>query len=101
MSRGAILSIVFLALLSQAFAYTVVLKNGKQLEGTLVSENQDTIRFRTSSGEVTFHKSALDLVAMEKLNKAQSGKQQNKTYTNEDLKQRYGEKEPPTAAENP
>lgn len=83
------------------FGYTVVLKNGKQIEGTLVSETKDTIHFRTSSGEITFHKSALDLVAMEKLNKAQSsGKQQNKTYTNEDLKQRYGEKEPP-AAEGP
>jgi endonuclease YncB( thermonuclease family) len=92
--RVACLLLLFSALSCFAVAYTVVLQNGRRIQGDLLSEDQDSIRIRTSSGiEATFKKSSLDLPAMEKLNRPGAGKQvpskSGKTYTNEDLEGRY------------
>jgi hypothetical protein len=112
--RGLILlSLVLFLSLSGAESYTVVLKSGKTLEGTFISETVSSIIFKDASGsQLSLKKSTLDLVKMGELNaaspdptkppappvpasppkKSQAPKQNVKIFTNADL---------PGAAPNP
>lgn len=98
--------LVFLMSASYAMPYTVVFKNGNRIEGTLLSEDQDTIRIRNKSGiEATFHKTSLDLVAMGKLNrnseKAKPPGKKDEPYTNKDLEDRYGAHDDSSKTQDP
>jgi len=54
---------------SSAFAFTVVLKSGKQIQGKLVSEDSQTLNLRDGSGVLLhFQKRTLDLDAMRSVN---------------------------------
>lgn len=64
-----ILLIFGICLAQSAFCYTVVLKNGKIKEGTLLVETDDSITLKDSSGiQMTFKKSALDLTKTKEKN---------------------------------
>lgn len=89
--------------------YTVVLKNGKTMKGSLVSETADTVIFKDSSGvQYSLKKANLDLAKMTELNQppkqetvpqaqtnqTETPKKPAKTYTAEDiekLREKYGE----------
>jgi hypothetical protein len=93
-----IYSFLFLVLFvaNSAFAFTVVLKSGKQIQGTLLSEDSETLNLRDISG-VTLHfqKRTLDLDAMKSVNAithpqagapaAADKKQIARVYTDADL----------------
>jgi endonuclease YncB( thermonuclease family) len=103
--RRWLLLILLAFLMSASFvmSYTVVLKNGNRIEGTLLSEDRDTIRIRNKSGiEATFHKTSLDLVAMEKLNRNSKQTQpSDKPFTNKDLEDRYGAHDDSSESQGP
>jgi hypothetical protein len=57
-----ILLIFVFCIAQSAISYTVVLKNGKVKEGTLVIETNDSITLKDSSGiPITFKKITIDL----------------------------------------
>ena len=61
--------LLFLLTALPAYGYTVVLAGGKTFEGTLVTEQQNTIVIRDSQGVcISFKKSKLDLRTMAVLN---------------------------------
>jgi hypothetical protein len=64
-------SIIFFSAACIAYGYTVILKNGKQIEGSFVEEDDSKILIKDKDGIIlTFRKSTLDLDAMEELNEA-------------------------------
>jgi len=62
MTRKLICLLVYsLCALNFSFAYTVILKNGKTIQGTLVSENSDMYVLKDASGiQLNFKKTAVD-----------------------------------------
>ena len=95
------------AFLNQTDAYTVVLKSGKVINGTLISESADAIVFKDDSGiQYSLKKSSLDLGKMEQANAPKTEpaqpeptpekaeKKKAKVYTKEDLdalRAKYGD----------
>src|SRR3990172_7813878 len=87
------------AFLNQTDAYTVVLKSGKVINGTLISESADAIVFKDDSGiQYSLKKSSLDLGKMEQANAPKTEpaqpeptpekpaeKKKAKVYTKEDV----------------
>ncbi|HJZ11601.1 MAG TPA: hypothetical protein VJ521_05600 [Acidobacteriota bacterium] len=60
-----LITFCFAGFSTQAFSYTLIYKNGKRIDGTWVSEDLRTIRFKDQRGAVfTVNKSQLDLRAM-------------------------------------
>lgn len=102
--------VVFLAMTCSISAYTVLLKNGKRVEGILVDEKGTEILIKDKDGIVlTFRKTTLDLDAMTRLNakndqesvdpsdeeeccevkpelEKRSSSEEKRVFTNEDLK---------------
>lgn len=75
MIRRSSVILVLLALLPflKAEAYTVVMKNGKTIKGTVISETADGLVFKDESGlQYSLKKSNLDLEKMEEANKPQA-----------------------------
>jgi hypothetical protein len=67
--KTVLFSIAILFVSASLFAHTLVLKNGKKIEGTLVNENSEGLEIRDSQGIVIFVKrSQLDAEATSKLN---------------------------------
>jgi len=116
MSKRLLLPVVLLvcAFLYSAEGYTVVLKNGKVMTGTLISESPDSVIFKDDSGTLySLKKSSLDLEKMAETNATQAAsapapepamkqeskpapetKKQARVYTKEDLerlKEKYGD----------
>jgi hypothetical protein len=95
------------AFLNGAHAYTVVLKSGKIINGTLISETPESIVFKDDSGvQYSLKKSSLDTQKMEQANAPKTEpapaapvempveKKKARTYTKEDLdalRSKYGE----------
>jgi uncharacterized protein YbaR (Trm112 family) len=60
---------ICLCLVHPLFAYTVVLKSGKCIEGELIGQDQSTIQLKDIKGlRLSFKKDLLDLALMERLN---------------------------------
>ncbi|HJZ12215.1 MAG TPA: hypothetical protein VJ521_08695, partial [Acidobacteriota bacterium] len=109
MRKYIFFSMLFLisAVLLAAQQYTVVLKNGKIMTGTLISESADGIVFKDADGvQFSLKKSGLDLEKMQEANAIQppttsmqeeelkAPKKKGRVYTKEDLeelKTKYGE----------
>lgn len=110
LKRLSFLCLLFIGITTWLIAadYTVVLKNGKTMKGTLVSETADTIIFKDSAGiQYSLKKDKLDMDKMASLNTAapaeqpsaqtepaQTPKKTGKTYTAEDiekLREKYGD----------
>lgn len=104
----SLLLFVFMTVCCTALAYTVILKNGKQVQGTFVEDKGSTIEIKDHDGVLlTFRKSTLNLDKMLEVNAGESGsaasapvlppaqtapqdtgkpRSATKVYTNEDLK---------------
>jgi hypothetical protein len=119
-----ILTIFIFSIAVDAHAYTVVLKNGKVMTGTLLSETTDSIIFKDDAGiQFSLKKAALDMDKMTAANAQQApppaaapapamqqqsveapkAPKKGRTYTKEDidkLKERYGELTVGTPIEN-
>lgn len=69
--RAAVMfSLMTILTLLRVEAYTVVMKNGKSMDGSLISETADGIVFRDDKGmQFSLKKSALDLEKMETANR--------------------------------
>jgi hypothetical protein len=66
---GMLLVLVFVASCLPAVAYTVVLKNGKTIKGTLISETDEKIIFKDEQGlQYSLKKTSLDLAKMAEAN---------------------------------
>lgn len=105
LSRSVFL-FVFMTVCCTALAYTVILKNGKQVQGTFVEDKGSTIEIKDRDGVLlTFRKSTLNLDKMLEVNGGESSapapgptptqtapqdtekpRKATKVYTNEDLK---------------
>jgi hypothetical protein len=67
--RNLLTCFILLFVIEVASAYTVILKNGKKVEGTYLEENDSQIVVRDKDGIVlTFRKTTLDLDAMSGVN---------------------------------
>lgn len=110
LKRLSFLCLLFIGIATLLIAadYTVVLKNGKTMKGTLISETADTIIFKDSAGiQYSLKKDKLDMDKMASLNTAapaeqpstqteqtETPKKTGKTYTAEDiekLREKYGD----------
>lgn len=116
MSKRLLLPVVllFFASLYSAESYTVVLKNGKVMTGTLISESADNVLFKDDAGtRYSLKKSSLDLEKMAETNASQAAvapdpeptmqeedlpaqqpKKKGRVYTKDDLerlKEKYGD----------
>ncbi len=70
MSVPSYLLLLILLIARVACGYTVILNSGKQIQGTLVSDESLTIRIKDSKGVlISFNKSRLDLIAMSAANR--------------------------------
>ena len=98
--------VILLLTVSIASSYTVILKNGKRIEGAYLEENENAILIQDQDGvTLTFRKKTLDLDAMKETNSPQRHKEKaesestnesaqtqpvdrkpKKVFTNEDLK---------------
>jgi hypothetical protein len=62
---------LFLTICIPAHCFTVILKNGKRIQGTLISEDEQSLQFKGQDGIfISFKKAALDFEAMENQNKS-------------------------------
>ena len=71
----SVLSILcFILLTAQcALGYTIILSSGKRIEGTLVSEQEDTVVIKDSQGVLlSFNRNILDLTSMKAVNDSES-----------------------------
>lgn len=80
---------------SSCFAYTVILKSGKRIAGTLIGQDQSTLQLKDRSGIlISFNKAGLDIPAMNAANQpishspnngSSQRKESARTYTKDDL----------------
>ena len=108
MARHILFAVLFVTFLSSysVEAFTVVLKNGKVMTGTLISETAEGIVFKDDKGvQFSLKKSSLDLGKMQEANAMKAPeptmeegditpKKKGKVYTKEDLealKAKYGD----------
>jgi hypothetical protein len=118
-----LLVILLVGVTTGAGAYTVILKNGKQMNGTLISETEQVILFKDEGGvQYSLKKANLDLARMTAANAAQpevapvtpapsaapvaktESKKKSRVYTKEDvdaLREKYPELSIGEPIENP
>ncbi len=114
--------LLFFVSLTSAEGYTVVLKNGKVMTGTLISESAESVLFKDDKGtQYSLKKSSLDLEKMTEANAAPAApaleaavqpessqpepqpKKKARVYTKDDLdrlKEKYGDMDIGTPIEN-
>jgi hypothetical protein len=62
--------LVSFCLVHSLFAYTVVLKSGKRINGELIGQDQSTVQLKDTKGvRLSFKKGLLDLAEMDRLNR--------------------------------
>src|SRR4051812_8322593 len=78
--KVAVGTLLFLFVVQTGFAYTIVMKTGKKIEGTLVSQDETTIVVKDMGGVVlSLRKVNLDVAAMDQINTKSTGQEPSKT----------------------